>query len=139
MHLRSVIGRRGTDVRARQVSRNHPCDYLARLTLRVLPFPLTGGISHRPSLLKYHNRHLRLGDPTSAVSTSPITPRTPGTPLAAQGWQLTALASTSDEEKLELEMEIERLEAVLDNHVGHWESRLAQINKELSGKDTSPV
>ncbi len=31
-------------------------------------------------------------------------------------------------------MEIERLEAVLGKHVGEWETRLARIHEELSGK-----
>ncbi|CAD6577656.1 MAG: hypothetical protein TREMPRED_002001 [Tremellales sp. Tagirdzhanova-0007] len=95
------------------------------------------GLIHRPSLLKYHHRHLRLGDPSSSSapsSTLPITPRTPGTPLAAQGWQLTGLASSSDEEKLESNMEMERLESVLGMDVDTWETRLKQINFELSGK-----
>ncbi|KAK4685379.1 hypothetical protein P7C73_g4775, partial [Tremellales sp. Uapishka_1] len=99
-------------------------------------------ISHRPSLLKYHNRHLRLGDalvvaPTSTlVPTSPLVPTTatPSTPLAAQGWQLTTLASTTAEENLELDMEIQTLEAVLKTDVGAWEERLGTINRELSGK-----
>ena len=54
--------------------------------------------------------------------------------LASQGWQLTTLASTTKEENLEVDMEIEHLEQILDSEVGHWETRLKEINEELSGK-----
>ncbi|KAL1407066.1 ATP-binding cassette long-chain fatty acid transporter pxa1 [Vanrija albida] len=95
-------------------------------------------ISHRPSLLKYHNRHLRLGEPTLAPSLSTANLHanigTPSTPLAAQGWQLTQMSSHTNEEKLELDKEIERLEQVLDGEVEQWERRLAEVNKELQGK-----
>lgn len=47
--------------------------------------------------------------------------------------QLTALTSTSDEEKLEVEKEIERLEGVLGRDVAMWGTRSAEINKELRG------
>lgn len=56
------------------------------------------------------------------------------TPTAAQGWQLTTLSSSTDEEKLELDKEIERLESVLSTEVGEWEVRLREVNGELSGK-----
>ncbi|OCF40747.1 ATP-binding cassette, subfamily D (ALD), peroxisomal long-chain fatty acid import protein [Kwoniella heveanensis CBS 569] len=104
-------------------------------------------ISHRPSLLKYHNRHLRLGDPTnvsvlsrpqsriqSRIDLNDPTSSTPSTPLAAHGWQLTKLNSTSDEEKLELDHEIERIEKQLSEDVKIWEERLADINRELRGE-----
>ncbi|WWC66769.1 uncharacterized protein I206_100674 [Kwoniella pini CBS 10737] len=107
-------------------------------------------ISHRPSLLKYHNRHLRLGDPTShtypatpsrtpvgstinLAGLSGLTPQTPSTPLAAHGWQLTTLHSTSAEEKLELDHEIQEIEKQL-NEVKGWESRLEVIGRELRGE-----
>jgi len=64
-----------------------------------------------------------------------IAPSTPGPArLAAQGWQLTTLATGTQEEKVELELEIERLEAVLGSEVGEWEERLRVVNRELSGK-----
>jgi ATP-binding cassette subfamily D (ALD) long-chain fatty acid import protein len=92
---------------------------------------------HRPSLLKYHNRHLRLGEPMLAPSLSMANLQgalgTPSTPLASQGWQLTKLASSNKEENLELEKEIERLEHVLGDQVGGWEQRLAEVTKELKG------
>ncbi|ADV19885.1 ATP-binding cassette (ABC) transporter, putative [Cryptococcus gattii WM276] len=109
-------------------------------------------ISHRPSLLKYHNRHLRLGDPSlSRVPSSlsraqsmyslaafqaPVQSdaphhKLPTTPLASQGWQLTTLSSSSAEEKLELDKEIEALEMTLNEEVEKWEKRLQEINKEL--------
>jgi ATP-binding cassette subfamily D (ALD) long-chain fatty acid import protein len=44
------------------------------------------------------------------------------------------LASTSAEEKLEVDIEIEKLEQLLGTDVAQWESRLHDINKELSGK-----
>ncbi|WWD22488.1 hypothetical protein CI109_106981 [Kwoniella shandongensis] len=99
-------------------------------------------ISHRPSLLKYHNRHLRLGDTPSAAPGSPLATHsstvgpiaTPSTPLASQGWQLTALTSTTAEEKLELDLEIERIEKSLRDDVESWEKRLGEVNTELSGR-----
>ncbi|KAK8845533.1 hypothetical protein IAR55_006248 [Kwoniella newhampshirensis] len=94
-------------------------------------------ISHRPSLLKYHKRHLRLGDTPSAAPNSPLTshlPPNPSTPLASQGWQLTTLTSSTAEEKLELDLEIERIEKALQHDVETWERRLSDINRELSGK-----
>lgn len=57
----------------------------------------------------------------------------PQTPTAAQGWQLTTLASTSAEEKLELDMEIQRLEGILGTEVDEWQRRLDDINAELKG------
>lgn len=58
------------------------------------------------------------------------------TPLAtaAQGWQLTTLASTTAEEKMEVDLEIERLEGILGNEVGGWQKRLDEVNAELSGQ-----
>lgn len=50
------------------------------------------------------------------------------------GWQLTTLASTSHEESLEMDMEIEQLEQILSHDAGEWEKRLADINHQLSGK-----
>lgn len=63
----------------------------------------------------------------------------PATPLAAHGWQLTKLASGTAEEKLELDKEIERLERILGDEVGHWEKRLAEVNRELRGEAPAPV
>ncbi|WVR03538.1 hypothetical protein IAU60_000530 [Kwoniella sp. DSM 27419] len=96
-------------------------------------------ISHRPSLLRYHNRHLRLGDPSSISQSAPSTPNPatgmiPSTPLAAHGWQLTTLTSSSDEEKLELDSEIERIEKQLSEDVVQWEERLRVVNRELKGE-----
>ncbi|WVQ93592.1 hypothetical protein IAU59_000667 [Kwoniella sp. CBS 9459] len=106
-------------------------------------------ISHRPSLLKYHNRHLRLGDPTAPVPSRPQSrvqsrldlndPSIPSTPLASHGWQLTKLTSTSDEEKLELAHEIERIERQLREDVKVWEERLGEINRELKGEGPKKV
>ena len=58
------------------------------------------------------------------------------TPMAtsAQGWQLTTLASTTAEEKMEVDMEIERLEGILGNEVQSWQDRLDEVNAELGGK-----
>lgn len=55
----------------------------------------------------------------------------PATPLASQGWQLTTLSSSSAEEKLELDKEIEALEMTLNEEVEKWEKRLREITKEL--------
>jgi len=82
-------------------------------------------------LLKYHNRHLRLGD--AAATPVETLPRVQSR-LALQGWQLTTLASTTHEEQLETDMEIQRLEHIIGSDVGEWESRLSEINRELSGK-----
>jgi len=87
--------------------------------------------SHRPSLLKYHNRYLRLGD--AAPRQDGTLPRVQSR-LALHGWQLTTLSATTHEEQLETDMEIERLERVIGNDVGEWETRLGEINRELSGK-----
>ena len=103
--------------------------------------------SHRPSLLKYHNRHLRLGDSSTAPPTSPLaaTSRMPSmtdlnsrlnglsTPTVAQGWQLTTLASSTAEEKMEIDLEIERLERILGTDVHVWQKRLNDVNEELKG------
>jgi len=107
-------------------------------------------ISHRPSLLKYHNRHLRLGDSAGAPPGSPLATVTPDSAgsksytsirrvsssahLAVKGWQMTTLASEDEDEKLELDMEIERLESILGTQVDEWENRLKDINAELSGR-----
>jgi ATP-binding cassette subfamily D (ALD) long-chain fatty acid import protein len=53
--------------------------------------------------------------------------------LAAKRWQMTALSSTDEDEKLEVDMEIARLESVLRSDVHVWEARLVEINHELSG------
>ncbi|WVQ70701.1 hypothetical protein IAR50_000223 [Cryptococcus sp. DSM 104548] len=120
-------------------------------------------ISHRPGLLKYHNRHLRLGDPAVSQPSRPpsrapsrhqssrhlpIAPSTlhlpsltspspyaelPKTPLVEKGWQMTVMSSGTEEEKLELDKEIEMLESVLGREVGEWEKRLGEIDKELRG------
>jgi ATP-binding cassette subfamily D (ALD) long-chain fatty acid import protein len=89
--------------------------------------------SHRPSLLKYHNRHLRLGDAAPVATPVETLPRVQSR-LALHGWQLTTLASTSHEEQLETDMEIQRLERIIGTNVGEWESRLREVNRELSGK-----
>jgi ATP-binding cassette subfamily D (ALD) long-chain fatty acid import protein len=60
--------------------------------------------------------------------------RVPSTPLAAQGWQLTTLATSSEEEKMEIDLEIERLEGILGKDVHEWQKRLDEVNDELSGK-----
>lgn len=111
-----------------------------------------GASRHRPSLLKYHNRHLRLGDPSLSRVPSSLSRaqsmyslaafqapphfdaphhKLPTTPLASQGWQLTTLSSSSAEEKLELDKEIEALEMTLNEEVEKWGNRLQEINKEL--------
>jgi ATP-binding cassette subfamily D (ALD) long-chain fatty acid import protein len=46
---------------------------------------------------------------------------------------LTTLQSTTAEENIELEKEIEQLEGLLQQDVGIWESRLSEINQELKG------
>lgn len=58
------------------------------------------------------------------------------TPMAtsAQGWQLTTLAATTAEEKMEVDMEIERLEEILGSEVQSWQDRLDQVNAELGGR-----
>jgi ATP-binding cassette subfamily D (ALD) long-chain fatty acid import protein len=70
----------------------------------------------------------------SAISFTALQQQALSAPPASQGWQLTTLASTSAEEKLEVDFEIERLEQLLGTDVAQWESRLQDINKELSGK-----
>ncbi|EIW67911.1 hypothetical protein TREMEDRAFT_32733 [Tremella mesenterica DSM 1558] len=100
-------------------------------------------ISHRPSLLKYHTRHLRIGESPSAPPDSPLASSKsqifndlpiPTSPQMAMGWRLTNLASGTEAENLELETELEKIVNVLENDVGRWESRLKEINFELSGK-----
>lgn len=95
--------------------------------------------SHRPSLLKYHNRHLRLGDSATAPPGSPLASTTAlpallnkEQPTRAQGWQLTELGKASAAEQMELDKEIEQLERILDNEVVQWESRLAVVNRDLT-------
>ena len=56
------------------------------------------------------------------------------TPTIAQGWQLTTLASSTAEEKLEIDLEIERLEGILGRDVHIWQKRLDEVNEELRGK-----
>lgn len=70
-----------------------------------------------------------------SLSTANLQDRlgTPSTPLAAHGWQLTKLASGTDEEKLELDKEIQRLERVLNVEVDEWQRRLDDVNAELRG------
>ena len=53
--------------------------------------------------------------------------------MIAQGWQLTTLASSTDEEKLEIDLEIERLEGILGKDVYDWQKRLDEVNDELKG------
>lgn len=55
------------------------------------------------------------------------------TPLASQGWQLTKLESSTAQEQLEVDKEIERLETVLGSDVDEWERRLEEVNRELRG------
>jgi ATP-binding cassette subfamily D (ALD) long-chain fatty acid import protein len=55
------------------------------------------------------------------------------TPTIAQGWQLTTLASSTDEEKMEIDAEIERLEGILGKDVDDWQKRLDEVNDELKG------
>ena len=55
------------------------------------------------------------------------------TPTIAQGWQLTTLASSTDEEKMEIDLEIERLEGILGKDVHDWQRRLDEVNEELKG------
>ena len=98
-------------------------------------------ISHRPSLLKYHTRHLRLGEMTAPksplVRNSSLTAlhRTQSTlHLASHGWQMTTLASASAQENMELDLEIEILTRMLKEDVVHWETRLKDVQAQLSGK-----
>jgi ATP-binding cassette subfamily D (ALD) long-chain fatty acid import protein len=55
------------------------------------------------------------------------------TPTIAQGWQLTTLASTTAEEKMEVDLEIERLEGILGKDVFEWQKMLDEVNEELKG------
>lgn len=87
-------------------------------------------------MLKYHNRHLRLGEPTLHPSLSMAnlhSDASVSTPLASQGWQLTKLESSTAQEQLEVDKEIERLETVLGSDVDEWERRLEEVNRELRG------
>jgi ATP-binding cassette subfamily D (ALD) long-chain fatty acid import protein len=61
------------------------------------------------------------------------------TPTIAQGWQLTTLASTTAEEKMEVDLEIERLEGILGKDVFEWQKRLDEVNEELKGGRTAAV
>lgn len=74
----------------------------------------------------------------SLASTTDLSrqPKTPSTPLAARGWQLTALESTTAEENMELDSEIQQLEEVLNRDVAVWEKRLGEVNDELKGRAT---
>lgn len=47
---------------------------------------------------------------------------------------MSQLKSSSAEEQLEVNMEMERLERLLDVDVEQWERRLADINLELAGR-----
>jgi ATP-binding cassette subfamily D (ALD) long-chain fatty acid import protein len=55
------------------------------------------------------------------------------TPTIAQGWQLTTLATSTAEEKMEIDLEIERLEGILGSDVHVWQRRLDEVNDELKG------
>lgn len=55
-------------------------------------------------------------------------------PTIAQGWQLTTLATSTAEEKMEIDSEIERLEGILGRDVHLWQKRLDEVNEELKGK-----
>jgi ATP-binding cassette subfamily D (ALD) long-chain fatty acid import protein len=55
------------------------------------------------------------------------------TPIIAQGWQLTTLATSTAEEKMEIDLEIERLEGILGRDVHVWQRRLDEVNDELKG------
>jgi ATP-binding cassette subfamily D (ALD) long-chain fatty acid import protein len=61
------------------------------------------------------------------------------TPTVAQGWQLTTLASSTAEEKMEIDLEIERLEGILGRDVHVWQKRLDEVNEELKGKTIAAV
>ena len=90
-------------------------------------------ISHRPSLLKYHTRHLRLGE--MASTTALALPRTASSlRLAMHGWQMTKVANPSVEEQLELDMEIEHLDKILNQDVNAWQKRLKEVNSALKGE-----
>jgi ATP-binding cassette subfamily D (ALD) long-chain fatty acid import protein len=100
-------------------------------------------IRHRPSLLKYHKRHLRLGESLTAPSGSPLASTsqlnlkalamtTVTAPAAQRGWQLTVLDTKSEEGFMELDQEIAALEMVLGSEVGEWEARLHAVKSELS-------
>jgi hypothetical protein len=111
--------------------------------------------------LKYHNRHLRLGESTSTSlnpsksnsnlnlnlksSKSLLALRDPTTPLVSRGWAMTRLRDREVDEKekgnmeieteteIEIEIEIERLEVAL-GEVAEWERRVREIKDELGGK-----
>lgn len=100
-------------------------------------------IRHRPSLLKYHKRHLRLGESLTAPPGSPLASMSqlnlkalamsaPAPPSEQRGWQLTVLDTKSDAGFMELDQEIAALESVLGTEVGEWEARLHEVNAELS-------
>jgi hypothetical protein len=61
------------------------------------------------------------------------------TPTIAQGWQLSTLASSTDEEKMEIDAEIERLEGILGKDVHDWQRRLDEVNEELKGNTRGEV
>lgn len=63
----------------------------------------------------------------------------PQTPMFAQGWQLTTMASTTAEEKMEVDLEIERLEGILGKDVEEWQRRLDIVNAELKGQRQEQV
>ncbi|CAN6611528.1 peroxisomal long-chain fatty acid import protein 2 [Trichomonascus vanleenenianus] len=71
-------------------------------------------ISHRPSLLRYHNAQLRLG-------------------LGEDGDEWVLEKTDTEEAKLSIETEIQELEKKL-GQINEWKQRRAEIVKELSGK-----
>lgn len=133
MHLGCFLGRGGIHVRACEAAQHHIDNYLVSI-----PRHASADCRHRPSLLKYHNRHLRLGDSAAAPPGSPLASTTALSALAiapttrSQGWQLTELALASDAEKLELDKEIEQLERILGNEVAQWGERLTAVNRDLT-------
>lgn len=46
---------------------------------------------------------------------------------------MTTLATSTDEEKMEIDLEIERLEGILGKDVHDWQRRLDEVNEELKG------
>ena len=97
-------------------------------------------ISHRPSLLKYHTRHLRLGEVAAAESALIRTPsltalhRTQSTiHLQSHKWQMTQVNNASAQEKMELDLEFEVLSKMLKDDVSQWEVRLKEVQAQLTG------
>lgn len=52
---------------------------------------------------------------------------------------MTTLASSTAEEKMEIDLEIERLEGILGRDVHVWQKRLDEVNEELKGKAVAVV